>query len=279
MYTIDLKNRKKSSLSFTLIMAVSLGIFLQGCNMEEELLDEDVINSPELEEYIIAGADIQKSLAIFNEELSKIDFSKLEVTYDTDGRKVMKFPAGSISVRIEDKINSFNEKKEKLLKKHPQVTAFTLEKSTKYFKECAKSSLNINSKYLELGYNTSRPLLKRGIETTTTHYDAADYLYLYSFLYSWVFNPNYVEIYIIGYSDGSYATHIDSRNDPNNSYITLTKISGVYTFPEGGSYYPVSWIAHSHLSSNTPSQSDWAAKAACPGLDVGIWYDGMIYHY
>ena len=276
MYTIALKNRKKSLLSFTLIMVVSLGIFMQGCNMEEELLDENLINSPELEEFIIAGADFDRSFTIFEEELSKIDFSKLEVSYDADGRKVMRFPAGSMSVRIEEKINSFNEKKEKLLKKHPQVISFTSEKTKKHISECTKSSLKVSSKFLELGYNASRPLLKGGTIENFSGYNAIrDYLCWY------ILQPNFIELYIVVLTDGTYMIYLDDRNTYKTSHLPLDKITNhttgtiTYTFPTGGSNTPVAWVAHTHQYSSNPGDGD----TAHPGLNTFIWYDGELHQY
>ena len=271
MYTIDLKNRKKSLLSFTLIMVVSLGIFMQGCNMEEELLDENLINSPELEEFIIAGADFDRSFTIFEEELSKIDFSKLEVSYDADGRKVMRLPAGSMSVRIEEKINSFNEKKEKLLKKHPQVASFTLEKTKKYISECTKSSLKVSSKFLELGYNASRPLLKDGTIESFSDYNA-----LRDYLCWWINQSNYVELVIFLCTDGTCMTYLDELATVKNSWFPgMDFNNGVYTYNSK----QISGMAHTHLNSSEAGKKDEAARDSRPGLNHYIWYDGGLYDF
>ena len=89
-----LKNSRITFFSLTLALAsvVSLGIFTQSCSKDEEPLDESILNSSELEEYIISGADFKQSLAIFTAGLNKIDFSTLEVTYDEEGRKVVHLP-------------------------------------------------------------------------------------------------------------------------------------------------------------------------------------------
>ena len=44
---------------------------------EKDDLDPALLNSPELEEYIIAGADFQQTLNIFKDEINKIIFVKL----------------------------------------------------------------------------------------------------------------------------------------------------------------------------------------------------------
>lgn len=79
---------------------------------EKDDLDPALLNSPELEEYIIAGADFQQTLNIFKDEISKIDFSKLEFVEETPGKKIMRLP---ISVHIEEKSRIFKEKRKHYL--------------------------------------------------------------------------------------------------------------------------------------------------------------------
>lgn len=44
--------------------------------MNTQLIDEVILNSTEIEEYIVAGIDLKHSLAIFKSELNQIYFSK-----------------------------------------------------------------------------------------------------------------------------------------------------------------------------------------------------------
>ena len=61
----------------TLLMLMG-AFFFAGCEkFEDEPLDEAILFSSELEEFIIAGADLQNSLDIFTSELNKVRFSNL----------------------------------------------------------------------------------------------------------------------------------------------------------------------------------------------------------
>jgi len=275
MYTIIYKNKKKSIISIALAIVISFGIILQGCT-SELVFDDDILNSPELEEYIIAGADLERSIALLEKELSKIDFSKLEVSLNEDGKIVKRFPVNSFTFSIEEKIHAFNEKKEKLNNRHPEFSNFSFNKSKKYFQQCIKSSVLASSKLLEFGYSATRPILKGGSEI---HFGSEWELYYY--LHRWTMDTAYVEAYIIAYSDGTYSTWIDDRNTSIKSYISLGKgTDGTWYFPAGGSNSSVAWIAHTHIYSNQPTTG--------PGQDMDnivggipnyIWYRGDLIEY
>jgi hypothetical protein len=110
--------KKTEFYSFFVIMLcmIILGISVQSCNRYDDessgSMDNNIVNSVELEEYIIAASDFKQSLAIFEKEINNVDFSKLEVSYDTDGRKITRLPASFASIKIEEKLQIFNEKKE-----------------------------------------------------------------------------------------------------------------------------------------------------------------------
>jgi hypothetical protein len=267
------------------IAMIIAGCFVTGCSHDDELsgsIDNDIVTSIELEEYIIAASDFKQSLTVFEQEISKVDFSKLEVSYDKEGRKITRLPASIASVRIEEKLQIFNEKKGALIEKYPEFVSFSTETSSKYFQQCIKSSSNVNNKLLEFGINFSRPVLKSGtVENYSSYYS------LLPILSSWVGNSNYVELAIVAYENGSYSTWLDSRNTTTHSYITLTKRNGNYYYEGGGnSYYPVSWnnypvswIGHTHRDSSNPSGTDIATRNAYPDMSFKIYYSGNFYSY
>ena len=125
------KNQKIRLLSIglALLSIVSLGLFVQGCSQEDDMvnildsLDPEIVNATELEDYVVAGADFSISLAKFTIELNKINFSKLEITCDAEGQEVIHLPATVGSIELEKKIQMYNEKKEVLFNKVPQFAS------------------------------------------------------------------------------------------------------------------------------------------------------------
>lgn len=260
------------TLGLVLTSVISLGIFTQSCNKDEEQpLDDVIINSAELGEYITAGADLQKSLDIFTIELNRVDFSKLEVSYDNEGRKVMRLPAGSVSTRIEEKVQTFNNKKDAVQKKFPRFASHKEDVVKEYLQQCIQSSIYVKGEFLKLGINTSRPRLKSGSSESYSH--DCD---LYEFLYPWMNNSSYVEVIIIQYTDGSFSVFIDNRNTTNQSWtpsLTYNNSTGNYYYPGGGNSNPIAWMAHTHQNSATPGPNDYASKNHYPGLDHYIYYN------
>jgi hypothetical protein len=258
---------------------IVLVIFISGCSSENEIfvsIDDEIVNSVELEEYIIAASDFKQSLILFEKELSKVDFSKMEVTHDANGREIMHFPSASVSIMIEEKIQNFNKKKQALLENYPQFSSFALDISQKYFQQCIQSSLNVCDKLLEFGINYSIPLLKGG--TVETWY-GEDWYFLTSFLSEWVNSSNYVELFIITHVDGTYSTWIDDSNTSNHASITYSTSNGKYYFTEGGNTSPIFSIAHTHRNSSSPSSEDLQTKANMPGISHNIYYQGAYYTY
>jgi len=286
--TLAHETRKKivkivSILSAVAVIAIIAGV-LTGCQKEQENepLDEAILNSSEMEDYVIAGADFHQSLAIFEKKLNEIDFSTLKVTYNAEGKKVIHLPDAFVrSIKIEEKVQTFNEKKEALQKKFPQFSFLKEDMRGKYFQQCANSSVNVCGKFLELGINTSRPKLKNGSpEGTLTNYSGGeDIAYMFYLLSNWASNPNYVEVYIIAYADGNYAIWVDVRNTSLSSHITV--------FGDGNGNWQydgrdVSYISHTHgAGSNGPcaSTTDKTSYASTPGLDRKIYYQGGFYDY
>lgn len=247
--------RKLSAVGMLFI--ISCFIFY-GCEKEEyeqEPLDINILNSSELEEYIIAGADLQHSLAVFKSKMNKIDFSKLKVTYDTKGRKVVHFSPDLVgSIRIEEKVQIFNEKKEAIQNKFPQLISFRKGEAEKYFQESIKNSVKVRGAFLKLGMNISGPNLKSG--DVETWYGAEDEVFLKSYLDEWVNSENYVELYILYYEDGTMSTYQNPEATSSWTSITYQVSDDKMYFPEGGSSSEVISIGHTHRFSSNPSTED-----------------------
>lgn len=95
------------------------------------------------------------------------------------------------------------------------------------------------------------------------------------YLYNWVLSPDYVEVVIYFFTDGTHLVILDSMNTPNSSVIMMTENSGNY-------YYQgkqISKLAHTHSYSDNPSESDIAFKNQYPGIEHSIYYNGAFYYY
>jgi len=285
MKTRILKYLKTRFFTLTLAFAsvISLGILMQSCNKDEEPLDEAILNSTELEEYIIAGADFQKSLAIFADGLNKIDFSTLEVTFDEEGRKKIHLPTEFVgSVRIEEKIIMFNVRKESLQRKFPQIVSFNKNIGKRYLQHCIQNSVNVSSGLLVLGINIHKSLLKSS-EYTVSQYGSGELSFLLNDLGSWVSNPSYVELLIIQYSDGSFtvAKHVDATSTQTYiAEITIGALGNLYF--QGDMSKKIVAIGHTHTGSGNDckaSEEDHAAKKKYPQVDHQIFCNGALSSY
>lgn len=261
------------------LMIITCFFVFQGCEKDEyeliDELDEVMLNSSELEEYIISGADLQQSLAIFISKLSKIDFSKLEVTYDAEGKKVLHLsPVLVGNIRIEEKVQIFNDKKQALQKRFPQFVSFREAEVDKYFQKSIENSVNVKGAFLKMGINFSIPRLKSGNETWGGYEDEYS---MKVFLHDWSDNPEYVELLIIYYGDGTIATYQHPQATANNTYFTGYEMNGQTYFPQGGSSSPVVSVGHTHQNSSTPSGKDLEYRI--PNVSEFIYYNWGMYYY
>jgi len=285
MKTRILKYVKTRFFTLTLAFAsvISLGILMQSCSKDEEpVLDEAILNSSELEEFIIAGADFQQSLAAFTASLNKIDLSILESSYNADGRKVLYLPASVASIEIEKKIQSFNEKRDALRKKFPQFTSFRKGISKEYFQHSIENSVNVRTEFLKLGINLSQPKLKNGNEVIYSTYNCGN---LSGFLESWVNYGLYVEVYIIYYMDGGIEVIRTEGAQVNNAGDLGFQTQAGTTYLNSRA---VSSVGHTHTDEyggSTPTPPDPNDPNAphdywnLPGTSRFIYHNGTFIYY
>lgn len=262
---------------FKIIVILSF-LFCIGCQDQDDIIIHDckstIIESLELEEYIIAGIDLQESITVFAKELSKVDFSKLETIIDSDGNEVRSLPSFMRSIEIEQKTLVFNTKKAELFKKYPQLISLDLDEFANYVDCCINESVKVNDYFLENSITTYLPLTKSSFGESYDNMNS-----LVGHLYNWTFSPNYVEVYIVFYKNGSSRVISDSRNTPNNCYISLQRRNGNYYYPTYSSSNEIRSIAHTHRGSSRPSGNDMQVKQSNPGLPVSIFYNGSFHSY
>jgi hypothetical protein len=260
--------------NIAVIIAFVASGLMAGCQKEENVYNSpDLLDnsSLEIEEYIIAGLDYQHTLNLFNKEIQTIDFLKLSTHQDSQGNMIVNIP---ISVSIEEKILIFNEKKKLLLEKCPQIASLAPETICNYFQGVARNSSNITRKILDLGLDINTPRLKKG--TVETFNNSSEY---YTYLASYVNNSNYVETFIVIFTNGTAITYTDNRNTSSTCYSPGFTQSNGQWYVNGYPDKPVARVAHTHIYSNTPSPADIAFKNNHPGLSTGIYYSGAIYSY
>lgn len=249
-----------------------------GCQNQDYIDNQDyepaITNSPELEDYIIAAADLQQSTTIFERELAKVNFANLETVINSDGKKVTYLPVSIRSLNIEQKVLRLNTKKDILFNKYPQFTSLDLNDITNYIDRCISESMRVNSYFLENSINAYRPLTRTFFNES---YDNTNSLV--GHLYNWTLSPDYVEVFIIFYKNGTSTVVLDPKNTPNEANIVLAVMNNKYYYPSASSQYEIQSVSHTHRSSNNPSGPDQALKKNYPGLESSIYYNGAFHSY
>src|SRR5690554_4869701 len=214
-----------ADIHFKLLSAtlISVLLFITGCeNMEtRDVLNEEITESAEMEEYILAGLDLHHSLNQFKQELKGIDMLSLTPTLDSRGNMVINIPT---TICIEQKTKDFNTKKRVLLQKYPELTNMKSVKRLDQIKETTNNSLKITKAIMGFEF-VDIPRL-RSVEFEVTEYQSEQDAF--NFLDQHIASPDYVEVVLMVFEDGKVMTYITSDNDANNSfYPTLVqKVSG-----------------------------------------------------
>jgi hypothetical protein len=270
-----LKNQKMRvfSLSIVLMSVLLGGVFMQSCSNEDDENYSDnnsIINSEELEEYIIADIEFQQAFNIFKKEIESIDLSKVKSVQNAKGVTVLYIPT---SICIENKANLLNSKKKSLMVKFPQLNSFSPEVKQKYFRQSVANSSRISKKILESGININQPRLKGGNSEFFTGDNYCDYLA------AQVASSNYVEVIVLIFANGASMAYIDDGATANGSSITLSQNTTTgywYYSPYSTSNRVVTFI-HTHTDSGNASDADRNNKL--PGLNYQIYYSGYMYNY
>ncbi|MDR2087526.1 MAG: hypothetical protein LBP72_10205 [Dysgonamonadaceae bacterium] len=277
-----LKNQKNRifSLSVIVMSVIFAGIFMQSCESNSFLSETDssehlseielITKSAEFENYIIAATGLQQALKTFEKEFAIVDFANLETVIE-NGKKVKYLPATIRSLNIDGKIILTNEKKEALLNKYPQLLTLNLPDFANYINNCVKQSIRVNEFFLDEKINIYQPSLK----SVTSEYGFNNMSQLVGYLYNWTFMPNYVEVIVVIFSDGTSLAVLDSNNTANYSEINIRTL--------GNSHYyngkRISEITHTHRGSYSPSSADLQAKNSNPYCSWSIFYNGAFYYY
>lgn len=257
------------------LSAVLAGIVLWACQKEkypDDTIDAEIAASVEMEEYVVAGYELQAALTEFQRAMNATDWSRMRYVQDEDGREVMRLPVQSLV--FEAKLNRFNEKKELLQRKYRRLTSYSPERCEALIQNCLDNSVQVATKLLDMGFNVYLPRTKAILEPFTEES-------LKDSLGSWVNNSHYVEAWYVKYTNGIYNIFIDSTNTSNQARIPeiiRDNHTGNFYWPGGGQpNTPIDFIGHTHRNSSKPSAKDSAAYI--PGLTHTIFFNGTFHKY
>lgn len=259
---------------FSIFIISNFLLWMIGCQSEEKNertnYDSAIANSSELEEFIIAATDLQQSLIIFERELAKVNFANLETVINADGSTVTHLPTIIRSLNIEQKTLLMNQKKDVLHNKFPQFSSMNLNEIASNIDYCIEKSMRINDFFLEKNINIH-------LQSTRSNFNESygNMNELIGHLYSWTFSPDYVEVHILTFIDGTYAVVQNSGNTAHSASLTLQ------LDPNNKKYYyngkQVISVSHTHRSSSNPSQADLDGKR--PYCENTIYYNGSFHSY
>ena len=249
------------------IIAVVASVMV-GCQKEEDD-NNNIINSVEMEEFIIAAFHYQHALNLFNREIKKIDFFTLNTSQDPEGNTIVNIPT---SVSIEEKAKILNDKKKLLFDKWPKIVSLSSLTRSGYIQQTMQNSSKVNKKMLEWGILINQPRLKGFTFESFTCDNVSSYLD------SQLASSGYVEVVIILFADGTAMTYIDDKNDANTAnYPTIVKMSNGNWYFSLHSDSPISSIGHTHQYSDDPSTADQLTRF--DGLPEFIYTSGSNFNY
>ncbi len=263
------------------ISIIPFFIFILGCQEKgTEFMDEKIEESSELEEYIIAGLDFQHSLNEFKQQLKSVDMLSLQPTLDSKGNLIITIPT---KVNIEEKAKYFNQKKKVLIEKYPELKNLKPLKRQERIEGCINSSLKIAKALIEFEYIFDQPRLKSSPGEYCFDY-FSDENGAFNFLNQQIADPNYMEVTLVVFENGTIVTVTSDINDEHNSYISLHQNSNTqkwYLCDVDGSYVSmsaISYTAHTHNTPDPASDQDIESQAMHPGLPMYIYhYGGLMY--
>lgn len=274
-----MKTRLQVKVMAASLLAVGAAVVLWACQKEkypDDAIDAQIAKSVEMENYIVAGYELQTALVEFQKELNKVNFSKLEFVPNAEGIMSIQLPIQSLV--FEAKLNALNNQKRELHRKFPQLVSFTSERRESIIESCIANSVIVSTKLLDMGINIFQPMTKRMIEPWM---DSEDYRFLGNWIaYS---GDRYVEVMMIVFADGHTTTYGSPNNTPINAELP--------TYYRGGNRYflhddssPIRVLIHTHSDrmgvSPDPSALDMGGKFKdVDNVTYGIYYKGDVQYY
>ena len=268
-----MKTRLPLKVAVASLLTVIVAVILWACQKEkypDENIDAEIARSAEMENYIVAGYELQAALNEWQNVLNAIDFSKLEFVPDADGKLVMHVPVQSLV--FDAKLRALNTSRSVLQSRYPELASFVSARRQDIIESCISNSVVVNTKLLDMGINIFQPMTRR------IRPELFDDSML--FLNEWTTNNHhYVEAVIVVYRDGSSSIYIDPRNTYKESHYPGIRpgSDGLFYYPEGGSNSAILFVGHTHLSDGDPSATDRAT--AVDGLREAVYYNGNFYAY
>lgn len=263
------------------VLTASVFVFFTGCETMglENTVNGDIKESVEMEEYILAGLDLQYSLNQFKEELKGIDMLALKPTLDAQGNLVITIPG---KINIEEKTKDFNLKKKTLLDKYPELKRMKSVKRFDHIKETADNSLKIAKALMEFEHNNNPPRLRSTpIEFAFNNF--ADESEAFAFLNAQIGSADYVEVTLVVFENGNIMTVISNQNTAYDAVVHYGRSGEKWylldeNFNHVYSQSPIAYAAHTHRLPDPASPKDIEAQAAHPGLPMYIYhYGGLMY--
>ena len=251
------------------LIAINLFQSCQKQNLfEEEQLDPALLNSRELAEYIIAGAQCQQAIKVFTSELCKLDSSKTEYYINQTGAKITRIQT---SIKIDDIIQNLNDKKKILITKYPFFLSMSKDKKNLYIRKCIECSDYVNSELLKLGINLYQPLTKNSDDEVVITTNEVENVI--EFLEDWTKNEN-EEIIVLIFSDGSAMSYFTSKNTETSCWTPETQCMNNQSYYNGKQ---IVQMIHTQPSSLEPSSDDLENKLA--GVQHFIYSQGKMAEY
>lgn len=280
----------KTAAAFVLASFGVLLLMLAGCQMDDRYEpDPELAGSAEMEAFILAAIDLQQTREHFEKELNKIDFSTLK-TVIVDGRQVTRLPKSVRSVAIEDKLQAMNSARSALLGKFPRISSFDREAMTQHFEHSMRTSARIGDKLLLSG---AKDLFVPAIKTRSEYeWGNDDSNSMNYYLYAWCSQPadSFVEILIIQYIDGTWATYQAPDATYSFSGNLLFRYTGdnIYFLQGGYPDKPLASMGHTHTEGYKPTEPTyngdgtvnfWDYHPIPPGVTRFIYYNGEKHYY
>lgn len=259
------------------LLAVATAIVLWACQKEkypDDMIDTQIASSAEMENYIVAGYELQAALNEFQKAMNAIDWSQMHYVKDEDGHEVMHLPVQSLI--FEAKLNQFNDKKDILQRKYRRLTSYSQEKCEDIIQYCLKNSVMVSTKLLDMGIDIYLPTTKfmddpEGLNQTA----------LMDSLGRYTADTSHVEAMFFGHDNGYYDIHIDSANTRYEANPPGIVTNGGKYYWRGGSYpnSPINTIGHTHFGNDSiPSHTDSIATRL-PGIRYVIFQGGTFHDF